>query len=198
MRLFLLLFICAQTAVAAPRLNVDWSGRSHSAVTIRASTRDSAVEQCLQGGLELRYRFEVQLCEERKLWFDQCGEMRVFVRNLSHEPVSGSYRLRSDLHRDLEEPQVLTTESLREAVAIVAQLRDLPLSELDNPLHRDRGSLLLKARVSTDCKGDYNRTLSRLSYFLTMGLLKSGVSDSGWKTFNLSAEVQSQEKVKPE
>lgn len=146
-------------------------------------------EQCLSSGLEYRHRFEFQLCRRGGWWLDRCGHRFVETRGLQLDPVSQVYKLEIDRFNDGIDPRVLMPDSDNAAMSKLARSDPTELSELLSSLEEKRGSkerYYLLARVLTYCRGDTSRTLRRLSYYLSLGLVRGSVFDSGWVSFDIN------------
>ena len=47
------------------------------------------------------------------------------------------------------------------------------------------GASYVSIRVSSECRGDFNKTLARISSVLTLGLVRLSGFDTGWLDFKL-------------
>ncbi len=170
-----------------PDLRVNWSGGEYNSVRVVAEGKEELINQCIEGGLEVRYRYEFRICRRRFLWADACAEDVVHTRSLQFDPISESYRVSVDKLGDHLAPKVITHPTLEEALGDVTTLYSPSLNELgfsDKKYPQSR-SPYLGVRVVADCKGDYNETFSRISSFLTLGMVDIGTYDSGWVDFSL-------------
>lgn len=171
-----------------PDLTVNWSGGELSAVRIVADGKEEVISQCIQSGLEVRYRYELRLCKRRLLWADFCTDESVQTRTMQFDPISESYRVVVDKIGDREPAKITTFPTLDGALRAVNSLTSPSLDQLGFNEKDFPSSRLpyLGVRVVTDCKGDYNETIARISSFITLGLIDIGTFDSGWVDFALS------------
>jgi hypothetical protein len=173
--------------LAVPEIAVQWANRSEATVNIALSGDGEFVEPCLKAGLQVEYRFQLQACRYRGLWMDDCEEERVLIHRLSLDPVSRKYTFAADLLRDEEPPVEENLQSLKEATARMQQIELFPLRVLHeskrfgNPTPEQ----YLNVKVTGWCEGEFNRTLARISSFLTLGIFRSTEFETGWLEFDL-------------
>ena len=174
---------------APPQLLMNWAGGNKDGVKIVASGTDESVVQCAKSGLEVRYRYEERLCRRRSTWFDSCASPRVDIRSLQFDPISEIYTVMSDRLDDVEAPRISKFTSLNEALQQTSTISYLPLSFLDRDGLGPQGAqnAYVSVRLRVQCRGSLNETLEKLSYFLTLGLIRSHGYDSGWMDFQLGA-----------
>lgn len=182
-----ILAMIAALALHAPDVVLRWATQKLPVVDVEVRGEDPGREPCLSGGLELRYRFEVRLCSRRRGWFDNCGSARIFTRSLSFDPVKESYRLETDAWSDDRAPVITNVSTLTDAVKAIAVVPDVSLDGISGEGHdvKDVEGEYLDIRVVSECKGEYSQTLSRISSFLTLGLLQVSGFDTGWNEFSL-------------
>lgn len=173
---------------AFPDLQVNWSGGEHSAVRVVAEGKEGTIDQCIESGLEVRYRYELRLCRRRTLWADYCKDSRITIHAVQYDPISESYKVAMDTLSDGYPPKVVTFLVLEDALRAVTTLSSPPLKDMgyNSDAFPSRRDPYIGVRVITDCKGDYNETMARISNFLTLGLLEIGSFDSGWSDFSLT------------
>lgn len=170
---------------AAPELNINWLDKPKTQLSFSIKGKDSELESCLNNGLEMQYRYEAKLCKSRKLWYPKCPREFVETHLLSYDPVSDSYSLKVDRHRDDIEPQVIVFNSRRKALQSFYNIENVSLDFLAG----GRASLLksnkryLEARAFSSCKGEYSKTFSELSYYLTFGLVRIAGFNTGWNRY---------------
>ncbi len=190
--MFVSLFSALTLFFAAPDFVARWTTVEHDSINLGiASGRDDRLESCLGNGFQVRYRFEVRLCESRPNLFSSCKDTRVIIRTLELDPISENYKMVSDALSDREDPAVLNLldrdEALREAGILKGlSLTSLGIRQSDIPQKRP---LYVRVRLLSDCKGEYNETLARIGYFLSLGLIRFNESDSGWVTFTLEPSI---------
>lgn len=170
-----------------PQVQVNWDTSDRTAIDIVVPGVDKILPTCLQSGLELRYRFEVQVCKRRPLWFDSCGPTRIKRHSLEYDPITQSYRLTSDWLGDRAGPITETFTTLNEASAAFQAAREVTLEFLADHSAELMNSrrLYLSVRIHSGCKGGYNETLARISSFLSLGLVRISGFDTGWLDFRV-------------
>jgi hypothetical protein len=129
----------------------------------------------------------VQLCKRRKNWFDGCQEKRVAIQSVSFDPIVRQYEVRRDLLGDLPEPEVKNFRNLRDALRFASRTAPISLAYLsrgDTDFLTNPRSYV-SVNVEETCEGEYNETLSSLSYVLTLGLMDLRHEQSGWWDFPL-------------
>ena len=190
--MFVSFFTAITLFFAAPDFLARWTTVSHESINLGVvSGRDERLESCLKSGFHVRYRFEVRLCESRPNVFSSCKDTRVVIRTLELDPISENYKIVSDSIFDREDPAVISLMDRDEALNEVGVIKGLSLTSLgirqsDIPQKRP---LFVRVRLLSDCKGEYNETLARIGYFLSLGLIRFNESDSGWVTFTLEPTI---------
>lgn len=188
--MFTVLIAGVLSILAIPELSLKWSDPSHRAVDIVVSDENRNVNECLDLGLTVRYRVELQLCRDLSGWFSSCREVQTVVRTLERDPISENYRFIEDTLGDESDPEQ-TSYLLRDAAITRLRLIDQrSLQSLGGPRELQKGDqpLFLQVRLLADCKGEYNRTLARISYFLTLGLVRIHEENTGTIPFKLAVE----------
>lgn len=167
-----------------PSFQLAWTTTNRNAVAIRAVGAEPEVNECLEGGREVKIRFEARLCRRRQSWFDACSTERTEHHEVSYDAITESYRVVSDRHGDEAEPVAVEVPVKSEAVRLALTVESLPLDFLirDDSL-LDSSQVYLQTRSVTVCKGGLNRTVANLSQILTLGLVNVVESDSGWVDF---------------
>lgn len=184
---FLRLIFLLPWIFATPQPRVNWVDTFEKALIVRVEGEDDILPGCLEGGLEMRYRYEVTLCSSRTMWFDNCKDQHLLVKTLEHDPISGKFIVSADEIGDTSEAVKESFDSLNEARASLGQLNALStLALADNDANfLARSKKYLQVGVSGECVGDYNRTLSRISSVLTLGLVRPGGFSVGPNVFVL-------------
>ena len=173
-----------------PEFRVSWSDQSQQALNIFLGGYNETVERCIESGLEVRYRYEMQLCRRRTGWFHACGERQVVIQSREYDAISQSYRILRDRLGDERAGLRSSAASLSEGLAAVSNVTALPLDFLsagDESL-RSGQSLYVSARVLATCRGQYNETLARIGYLLTLGMVRVSAINTGWIDFNLEPQ----------
>jgi len=176
--------------IALSGLEVNWTSDVDRKIVIRVHNDDDLVRGCIRSGLELRYNYQVQLCKRRAIWFDSCAEMKTIQKTAQFNPINESYRMSSHVRGEEVPPQVRVLDELESALSELSRISGLPLAAVSdgrNDLITSNRSYL-STRVLSECRGKYNRTLSNLGYYLTLGLLKVDGFDTGWHHFSLNED----------
>jgi hypothetical protein len=134
----------------------------------------------VQQGLELRYQYLVQVCQERSWWFDKCERERKAIATLYFDPITGAYEVERDLYDDAKVPNQRSFASIDDAFPFAG--RSMLFSS--DFLRINKGGLI-KYRALAYCVQGYNRTLDRLAQVLSLGLVSFERYDSGWKVKTL-------------
>jgi hypothetical protein len=174
-------------ALAQPFFGVYWASLEHRAVTVKAYGFEQNVKECLDASMEAKIRYEIQICRRRTAWFDSCVEPRTENHSIAFDSITESYRVVVDRHGDEAEPSMVGIPSRAEAVVDMITLEAVSLSHLSRDEVRllSEGARYVQIRGVFSCKGSVNRTIARLSHFLTFGLVNVVESDSGWFDFAL-------------
>jgi hypothetical protein len=182
-----LLAIVVLLITLAPQLRVNWGSQaSRDQISIAVQGVDPVAFQCQQSGLELGYRYEIRLCKDSRYWYDRCSDRRVLVRSLQWDPIVQTYQITTDTLGDAEGPAVQTVESKAEAMKLLSSTGKLSLKELF-PSARDleHPRRYVQVRLFTQCKGVSSKTVEQLSYFLSLGMVRTNGFSSGWISFYL-------------
>ena len=173
--------------IGAFAVQVNWLSSSRDGVVIRASAQDDRINQCLQGGLQLRFKFETRICYRRNFWFDGCGTERIEVHSVQFDPIKEEYNVVADVHHDVDPPKGKTVKTAQDALNLATSLNQLAVAELDgaSDLAPDRKGAYLGVRVLSECRGESGGILAIIPTLLSFGLIDSSISDSGWVGFNL-------------
>ena len=177
-----ILIFLAPLLIRTPEVSVDWLGPDQKEVAVRVKGDDELMAQCVESGLEARYLYEIDLCRPRTLWFDRCEPRIEAVHAVVKDPIGDSYTARVDQIGDGLDPVVSTVTSLGEAMAICASVPKLGVTESETGRSDDA---YISVRVRSDCKGGYNRTLARIGYFLSFGLVEVSGFNTGRIEFHL-------------
>ena len=185
--MFLKIFAVLPFFFAPPDFRINWQDEFHKTVNVSLSGYNETVLRCIESGLEVRYRFEFELCQRRTLWFHSCKEKKAVLQSLELDPISQSYEIMRDRLGDKRSGTKSSVSSRDEGLAAVSNVSELPLeflSEGDDEFEAET-KLYVSARVLATCRGQYNETLARIGYFLTLGLVRISALNTGWIDFNL-------------
>ncbi len=169
--------------LASPELNVQKNNLNPKILSIEVTGKDSIVKECLDNGQEIRYRFEIKVCDAKYFW-GNCSKTMVETHFLSWNPISNSYQIITDRHRDQKLPEGQTFEHREQALIALRTMEDFNL-EFFKKANLTPTSYL-QARGFSECRGEYSKTFSELSYYLTLGFLRLSGFSTGWKNFPLN------------
>ena len=172
----------APLLIRTPDVAVDWLAPNQQEVSVRVLGEDELMAQCVESGLEARYLYEIDLCRPRTLWFDRCETRIEAVHAVVKDPIGDSYTARVDQIGDGLDPVVSTVNSLSEAMSICATVPKLAVTASETGRAEEA---YVAVRVRSDCKGGYNRTLARIGYFLSFGLVEVSGFNTGRIEFQL-------------
>lgn len=165
-------------------------------IQVQFPIEEQSITQCLRNGLQARYRVEVQLCKRRKSWFDGCESKRAAIQNITFDAIARQYRVERDVLGDETDAESKTFRERQDALRYAGKTRAIPLQHLargnESLLHNPRA--YVSVNVEATCEGEYNETLSNLSYVLTLGLLDIRHEQSGWWNFPLTSLPSEQSK----
>jgi hypothetical protein len=180
--MFAQLFFPIIVLFASPELTVERPNPNKPTVSLEVTGKDAIVNDCLDNGQEIRYRFEMKVCDSDSFW-SSCSDKIVETHFLSWNPISNSYQMINDLHRDHKLPEGLTFDQREEALIALRTIKDLDLGKFSKAKLNSRS--YLQARAFSECRGEYSKTLEELSYYLSFGLLRLSGFSTGWKNFHL-------------
>lgn len=180
--------LVAAWLLGAPAIDLHWTERSESAIQISVVGQDDFIERCARSGLEVRYRYRLMLCKARSYWFDGCQDARIIKASFRYDPISETYAVAIDQHRDADAPRTLTVTSLDQAFAAISNIAEVKLATLGAEEQLDRSRAYLALQLLGNCKSGYSETFARISNVLSLGLVGAGVYDSGWMHFSLDGQ----------
>lgn len=166
-----------------PELILHGTKENPQIINLEVKGKDSLVNECIDNGQEIRYRFELKVCENSS-FFGSCSPPMVQTRFLSWTPISNAYQLISDLHRDHKLPEGLTFADREEALTALRTIKDLDLGFFKE--YQANGDTYLQARAFSECRGEYSKTIAELSYYLSLGLIRLSGFNTGWTNFELN------------
>ena len=184
----ILILIALPTLLLSPNLAVDWQNPKKGRVSIRVEGENDFVTPCVESGFEAVYRYSLQVCKRRTGWVDRCGTERTVIRTLEFDAVSQNFTAHHDLLRDDKPKKSATLDDKERSVNSLSRINNFSLAVLtDNKAvpARSRNSYL-NLRVVGRCKGDFNKTLARISSVLTFGIFGVSEFDTGWTEFELA------------
>jgi hypothetical protein len=173
--------------ILMPDFNLKWLAQEQKG-SFAASLNgyDSELNACVASGLSLRMKYEFRICKNRKLWFDDCGKIRVAFSSLEFDPISETYLITKDFLGDVELPYSERTEVLSRAITSVSHISKIDLDWIEEnasaALQQSRTGL--RGRVIVECRGDYSESVKRLSTFLSLGFIETSEFDSEWVKFS--------------
>jgi hypothetical protein len=181
-----------QSAVPAfaedPAIHVRWNAARDGSLRVELLGEDPQAPACLRGGFEVSYRYELELCLKRTIWFDSCLPTRLLIQALAYDPLAETYKVTTDLLGDEESPLTEQFTRLAEAQARLAEIPKIRQGFFgaEESLYRSSGRALLSVRLVASCKGEFSETLSRVSYLLSLGLMRTSGFTTGWHNFALT------------
>ena len=165
-----------------PPIEAKWNTHSRESLTIKVNFEDELVNRCLDSGLELRYEYKIQVCRKSKHLFRNCGDIVTNIRSVKRDSIDETFRAALDQLGDEKPAEKRTLFSLEDALSTVSSIGNLrPASFKEDNLK----SATLRARVQLICKGEHSKTFTRITQFLTFGLLDIRGPDTGWVDFVL-------------
>ena len=169
-------------------LQVNWSSAARDGVNIIAAGEDQFINQCLEKGLQVSFRFKTRICKRRSLWFDDCEDERIDTRAVEFDPISQRYEIAIDTHHDAEGPKKVRYADRESALEVASVMRAVPISKLPRTRaeYLDPYKNYLGIRTITECKGE-GRYFGQIPLILSLGLINTAVKDSGWIAFDLSS-----------
>lgn len=169
---------------AFPDLHVNWTDAK--GLRVVAGGSEELLDRCIEGGIEVRYRFLLRHCRRRVGWFDACEGNKMEVHALRRDPVSENYIVTVDRHSDEKSPAKNTFNELADARAALGTIDFIPLEFIaGGPPRAENKGYYVGVRVVADCKRDFSDVVLDLPYLLTFGLMKTNRYDSGWIAFEL-------------
>lgn len=171
---FIFFLLWVVPVFAEPELLVNWQSPKQKIIELKLTGEDPDLDKCLNNGLEIRYRYEAKLCNKT------CAKKLVETRFLSWDPISKSYRIEMDRHRDNQNPEVRVLSEKSEALKILMLVKDINYS-----FWEPKSGNILRARAFSECHGEYSSTLKTLSYYLSLGLIRLGGFNTGWNDYHL-------------
>ena len=180
-------FLFVNLIIAAPELLINWNSAEKDQFEFVVQGNDSDSDKCLSNGLETQYRFEAKICVKSSSWFENCSDELIETRFLSQDLITKDYKLVSDRHRDGHEPMVENFTKLGEAKKSFRLVELVELKTFFKSLSKsyDKDRLFLRARLLSKCQGEISETWTRLSYYLSFGLIRIENYDSGWQNYKL-------------
>ncbi|MBX7137263.1 MAG: DUF4390 domain-containing protein [Oligoflexia bacterium] len=175
---------------AVPDLKVRWEDVKQQAIHIEVSGQNEILEDCLKGGLEVRYRYELQLCRRRTGWFHACKERKVIMQSMQLDPIAQTYSVVKDRLGDDQPQENQTVDTRAEAVGAVSMVDRISLDFLSQhqPDFATKGDTYVGVRAFGECRGEYSELMSKIGYFITFGMVKVSAFNTGWIDFNLTKE----------
>lgn len=185
------LLLVIPVVMGAFSLDVRWAAPSRNSLNVSVQGADNFIYQCLDSGLELRYRFQLRLCRRRTGWLDGCDETRMVTHRVQYDPISQNYTIVYDTHGDEEGPNRIVVNSATEALESLSSLRSIEIEGLPREPERiiDPKKSYVSVRVTAECRGDGADILAQIPYILSFGAFNPSLSDSGWVAFDLGSAL---------
>ena len=172
-----------------PSVALRWQSHGQG-VRITVDQGDEHIAQCVQGGLEVRYRVEIKSCREHGGWFDRCGESSLITRTIMYDPVSESYQISTDIIDDSFPPSLVVETDADEAEKKLRDFSIASIAEIVRPDGADPDDLrhFLKVRVRGYCQRDDQSWIAQIPYHLTLGFFQYAGFDTGWNSYELTGQ----------
>jgi hypothetical protein len=178
--------LVVQILLLAPPLHLApefITGYEPSGLSAKVQGREDSMSQCVRGGVEFRCQFKFEACEKRRLWLDNCRQVREVRSTLKYDPISETYRVSRDMLGDADPPETGQFESLNKAFTSVLEMEGIPLSFVtgDNSSLQQSDRLYVDTRAICYCREDFSQALAKVTNVLTLGLIQLRPFDSGWR-----------------
>jgi hypothetical protein len=185
--MFVSIFAWVYLWFAVPSPVVNWASQNHDSMEIQADGSEELLNRCIEGGIEVRYRYEMRYCTKGSFWFDQCEDSWVEIKSLQYDPVKETYLIQSDLLDDKETPEKGGFSTLAEAQKALSTIQHVNIEKIARgKLNKKTERDYIGIRVLSECRGSVGNTLLDISYYLTFGLVKVSRFDSGWVAFYIN------------
>jgi hypothetical protein len=175
-----------------PNFSAKWVDQTRTTISIEVEQSSyQEVENCLNAGFELRYRYEIRRCRSgNTAYYQECSKKLLINKFAFYNPVESRYQCSYDLLGDDHKAEYLKCDQLKDVIPTLSRIdklaiADIPLTGANNNLESE-----LVVRVISDCRGDYPRFLARLGYILSFGLFRFYEKDSGEMKFKLEPPKQ--------
>jgi hypothetical protein len=180
------LYAVLATVLMAPLAAVRWAPE-RAALHFYLEDEDEQVRECIDGGLEVRYRLEYHICRRRTAWFDDCSPKMLTVRTVQLDPVSEHLSISTDRLADaLPAEQALESdleEGLRKARVFV--LKSLSRDQLVSAQEAKDQNNYLSIRIRGFCEQNEDSLVNQIPYYLTFGMFRFTGFDSGWVDYRI-------------
>lgn len=149
---------------------------------------DPAIEECIQSGLEVRYRIELKICHHRQGWFDGCMENQLITRTVQFDPIGENYKITTDLINDSAPPSSII-ETDPDVAAEVLQnyiIEDFARPYQQSIIKKPDRVYYLSMRARGFCQQDEQSLIAQIPYYLTLGIFRFSGFDTGWVDYQLT------------
>jgi hypothetical protein len=166
----------------APTTTVIWRADGQG-LKVMLELSDAHIQECLNGGLEVRHRLELRLCRRRASWWDDCEDAQSIIRSVTYNPISESYNITSDQMNDEVAPVTSIATDADQATKLTQEF------SFNTPkgFVRDRQeSHYVSVRARAVCQQDAKSLVAQIPYYLTFGIFRFAGVDSGWIDYDLS------------
>lgn len=174
--------------LAPPEVRVNWiRGEQRDALHVSVDGDQSVLKECAKSGLEARVRYEMRLCHRRRFWWDDCGPERREVKAAQFDAINEAFKVVVDRFGDGSGPATTTAPTIEEALLAITSIKSVPMASLKSSAENGEAArdAYVSLRVLSECRGEYSQTLQRISYFVSLGILRTNGFDSGWIAFEL-------------
>jgi hypothetical protein len=170
----------------SPNVVVKWA-QDRKGFSVEFEQKDEQVAECIQSGLEVRYRLEYRVCRRRQSWLDNCSDQQLISRSVQYDPVSESYSIKTDSLAD-SSPAATVMET--DADLAMAKIMQFSINAQVDSLAPYLGALnsenhYISIRLRGYCQREEQSLLTQIPYYLTLGIFRFTGFDSGWVDYNL-------------
>lgn len=176
------LLVLVSFCVLAPAVHASPLRMTHGEHGIRILLPDLPPDilACVQGGVEIRVRYELLFCHSTHTSTrSECSHRERETRILRFDPIRDRYQLTKDLLQDDEEPVVSSLDSIASALEEIGRSRNFPI-----PSEDDHSQRFVKARAFAICKGERSFLTQVLNIF-SLGIFGLPSFSTGWERFDL-------------
>ena len=170
----------------SPTVIVKWA-QDKQGFLVEFERQDTHVAECIQSGLEVRYRIEYKVCRRRQSWLDNCSSKSLVSRSVKYDPVSENYSIKTD---SLADSLPATTVMETDADAAMARISEFNLDaqgDFQLPYLQSKApeNTYISVRSRGYCQREEQSLLTQIPYYLTLGIFRFSGFDTGWVDYNL-------------
>jgi hypothetical protein len=155
---------------------------------LRVNGQNKMMRNCLNVGLELKYRFSAQLCRRQNYWFDDCSPINKSFAHIKFDPILRGYTVEKYLllEKSAAKENKETLNTYEKSLSSAAISQRFYYSILGEGKERfGVYPLYLRVQAKIYCNERYNSTLGRIAKFVSLGLLTLGSYESEWENHSI-------------